>query len=78
MKNKLFTHAISIFTTPEMYIEIRRASYFLNVSLSELMRDLIQYYLDTHKRPYLDLNDGQPKTNYDYPRKVYPEGSYDE
>jgi hypothetical protein len=46
MKLRKYTQGISIFTTPEMYLEVKRVSDEMQISLSELFREMISRYLD--------------------------------
>jgi hypothetical protein len=49
MKLRKYTQGITIFTTPEMYHEVKQLSDRLEISLSELFREMIMEYLD--RRP---------------------------
>ena len=56
MKKRQFTQGITIFTTPEMYEDIKKVSDERSISLSELFREMIASYL----KNYLpDSHDGQ-------------------
>lgn len=46
MKLRKYTQGITIFTTPEMYHEAKRMSDRMEISLSELFREMITEYLD--------------------------------
>lgn len=46
MKLRKYTQGITIFTTPEMYHEVKRMSDRMEISLSELFREMITEYLD--------------------------------
>jgi metal-responsive CopG/Arc/MetJ family transcriptional regulator len=46
MKLRKYTQGITIFTTPEMYQEVKSASDQMQISLSELFRKIIRQYLD--------------------------------
>ena len=48
MKLRRYTQGITIFTTPEMYHDVKRLSDRMEISLSELFREMIMEYLD-HK-----------------------------
>jgi len=49
MKLRRYTQGITIFTTSEMYNEVKRVSDEMEVSLSELFREMITEYLDRHQ-----------------------------
>lgn len=48
MRTRRYTQGITFFTTPQMYLDVKAASDDLEVSLSELFRDMIAWYLKTH------------------------------
>lgn len=49
MKLRKYTQGISIFTTQEMYQEVKRVSDEMQISLSELFREMINQYLDRRR-----------------------------
>jgi hypothetical protein len=49
MQTKRYTYGITIFTTPEMYQQIKKESNDLNISLAELVREMVREYFE-HKR----------------------------
>ena len=49
MKLRRYTQGVTIFTTPEMYHEVKRVSDEREISLSELFREMITEYLDRHQ-----------------------------
>lgn len=46
MKPRKYTQGVTIFTTPEMYQEVKKMSDETQVSLSELFRVMISEYLE--------------------------------
>ncbi|HQO64803.1 MAG TPA: hypothetical protein PK528_14430 [Syntrophorhabdus sp.] len=46
MKLRKYTQGVTIFTTPEMYCEVKKVSDEKQVSLSELFREMISEYLE--------------------------------
>jgi len=46
MKLRKFTQGVTLFTTPEMYCEVKKVSDEKQVSLSELFREMITEYLE--------------------------------
>jgi len=46
MKLRKYTQGVTIFTTPEMYQEVKKVSDETQVSLSELFREMISEYLE--------------------------------
>jgi hypothetical protein len=59
MKLRKYTQGITIFTTPEMYHEVKRVSDELEVSLSELFREMISQYLDRRQINQHETNDSK-------------------
>ena len=49
MQTKKYTYGITIFTTPEMYQEVRKKSDELNISLAELVRKMVRQYFENFK-----------------------------
>jgi len=47
MKLRKYTQGVTIFTTPEMYCEVKKVSDEKQVSLSELFREMITEYLES-------------------------------
>ncbi len=45
MREKQFTHGITFFVTPEMYQTVKKDTDELRISVSDLMRRLIEDYL---------------------------------
>ncbi len=45
MKLRKYTQGVTIFTTPEMYEEVKKVSDAEQVSLSEIFRQMITEYL---------------------------------
>ncbi len=45
MRERRFTHGITFFTTPEMYQAVKKDTDELRISVSDLMRRLIEDYL---------------------------------
>ena len=50
MRKKQFTQGITIFTTPEMYSAIKKASDETEVSISEFFRNVVAWYLSMNGR----------------------------
>ena len=46
MKLRKYTQGITIFTTPDMYHQVKQLSDRMEISLSELFREMIMEYLD--------------------------------
>lgn len=46
MKLRKYTQGVTIFTTPEMYEEVKKVSDAKQVSLSEIFRQMITEYLE--------------------------------
>jgi len=46
MKLRKYTQGVTIFTTPEMYQEVKKVSDAEQVSLSEIFRQMITEYLE--------------------------------
>jgi metal-responsive CopG/Arc/MetJ family transcriptional regulator len=57
MKTRKYTQGITLFTTPEMYHEVKRVSDETEVSLSELFREMITEYLRNHKQQEEKVNE---------------------
>ena len=49
MKLRRYTQGITIFTSPQMYQDVKRISDEREISLSELFREMITEYLDRHQ-----------------------------
>ena len=49
MKLKQFIHGITFFTTLQMYQEMKKISDFRQISLSELLREIIEKFLAMNK-----------------------------
>ena len=49
MKKRTYTQGITIFTTPEMYQAVRKASDDLNISLAELFREMVRQYFENRR-----------------------------
>jgi hypothetical protein len=45
MKKKLFTQGVTFFLTPEMFKALREISDDSQISMSELLRNIIELYL---------------------------------
>ena len=51
MKKRSYTTGITFITTPEMYQAVRKESDDLNISLAELVREMVrQYFENRHDR----------------------------
>jgi len=59
MKKRSFIQGITIFTTLEMHRDIKKASDRLDVSLSELIRVIIQRFLDGENVKHIDHSDAE-------------------
>jgi metal-responsive CopG/Arc/MetJ family transcriptional regulator len=57
MKLRRYTQGITIFTTSKMYHEVKRVSDEMEVSLSELFREMITEYLDHRQSGQSGSND---------------------
>jgi len=60
MKLRKYTQGVTIFTTPEMYCEVKKVSDEKQVSLSELFREMITEYLE---RRYSNNSEGINSNN---------------
>jgi len=49
MKLRKYTQGVTIFTTPEMYCEVKKVSDAEQVSLSEIFRQMIAEYLERRR-----------------------------
>ena len=49
MKTRKFTQGLTMFTTPEMYQDMKKLSDERNISLSELFREMINEYFEIHQ-----------------------------
>ncbi len=57
MKLRKYTQGVTIFTTPEMYCEVKKVSDETQVSLSELFREMITEYLERrHSSNKVNIN----------------------
>jgi len=66
MREKSFTHGITFFVTAEMYQTIKKDTDQLRISVSDLMRRLIEDYLyGTHSycRPDLEKKETEEASN---------------
>jgi hypothetical protein len=59
MKLRRYTQGVTIFTTPEMYREVKRVSDEMEISLSELFREMITEYLGSHQG---NISEGETKS----------------
>jgi hypothetical protein len=59
MKLRKYTQGVTIFTTPEMYHEVKRVSDEMEISLSELFREIISQYLDRRQNTQQGTNDSK-------------------
>lgn len=46
MKKRVFTQIVSLFVAPEMYDQVKQESDDLNISLSELFREMARQYFE--------------------------------
>ena len=65
MKGRTYTQGITIFTTPQMYTDVKNASDKMEISLSEFFRIILREYLD---RQQLD-HKGKEASFYDLREK---------
>jgi hypothetical protein len=49
MKKRSYTTGITFITTPEMYQEIKKESNDLNISLAELVREMVRAYFENRR-----------------------------
>ena len=56
MKKRKFTQGLTMFTTPEMYQDMKKLSDERNISLSELFREMIDEYFESHQNNQHEKN----------------------
>ena len=49
MKKRSYTTGITFITTPEMYQKVRKESDDLNISLAELVREMVREYFENRR-----------------------------
>ena len=50
MRLKRYTHGLTFFITPEMFEDLKQISDEKQVSMSELMREVLAYYINQRSR----------------------------
>lgn len=59
MKTRKYTQGITLFTTPDMYQKVKRASDEMEVSLSEFFRGMIARYLESQHNGHQNGSDSE-------------------